>query len=346
LGTKCRWGKAELDTDYTDKHKLLARCLVVGIVFLLVTGAWTPPDPPDVPVQVIALSGPAADSDAELSGLAWYGDTLLLLAQHPEHYAADGDAGAFFALGKAALLAYLDSGDPAPLEPRRVPIIAPDIRASVPGYDGFEAVTFAGDQTYLVIEALRPDGVTFGYLVRGTVAPGLSAITLNLDDRVELPPQTTIGNMGYESIARIGDRLVVFNEVNGAAVNPDPRALVFDLDLNRIADLPMLPLDYRVTDATAGGDDVVWALNTWIPAQRFLATGHENWITPVERLVPLRFAPDGVIAAGMPPVDLALDGLIPRNWEGLARLDDRGFLLVTDQWPGTVLGFAAVCPTP
>jgi hypothetical protein len=337
----CRWGKAELDTDYTDKHRLMARFLVVGIVFLLVTGAWIQPDPPDVPVQTIALSGPAAESDAELSGLAWRGDTLLLLAQHPERYAADGDAGAFFALDKAEVLAYLDSDDPAPLEPRRLPITAPDIRASVHGYDGFEAVTFAGDQIYLVIEALRPDGVTFGYVVRGTVAPGLSAITLNLDSRVELPPQTEIENMGYEGIARIGDRLVVFDEVNGAAVNPDPRALVFDLDLNRIADLPMLPLDYRVTDATAE-DDVIWALNTWIPAQRFLATGHENWITPVEQLVPLRFTPGGVIAAaGMTPVALALDGLIPRNWEGLARLDDRGFLLVTDQWPGTILGFAA-----
>jgi hypothetical protein len=319
----------------------MAIILVLGIVFLLITGAWIQPEPPDAPVQMIALSGLAAEGDAELSGLAWYGDTLLMLAQRPEHYAAEGDAGAFFALEKADILAYLNADDPAPLTPRRVPITAPDIHASVPGYDGFEAVTFARNRVYLVIEALRPDGVTFGYLVRGAVAPGLPAITLSFDDMVELPPQTTIENMGYESIARIDDRLIVFNEVNGAAVNPDPRALVFDLDLNPIADLPMLPIEYRVTDATAAGDGAIWVLNTWIPAQRFLATGHENWITPVERLIPLRVTPDAVAAAGTPPVDLALSGLIPRNWEGLARLDDRGFLLVTDQWPGTVLGFAA-----
>jgi hypothetical protein len=32
-------------------------------------------------------------------------------------------------------------------------------------------------------------------------------------------------------------------------------------------------------------------------------------------------------------------GGLGRNWEGLVRLDDRGFLLVTDLFPGTILGF-------
>ena len=99
-------------------------------------------------MRYIELSGPLADPDAELSGLAWYGDTLLLLAENPNRYAADGYAGMFFALDKADILAYLDATDPAPLEPRPVPMIGPDIRASAPGFDGFEAAVFMGERAF------------------------------------------------------------------------------------------------------------------------------------------------------------------------------------------------------
>ena len=30
---------------------------------------------------------------------------------------------------------------------------------------------------------------------------------------------------------------------------------------------------------------------------------------------------------------------VARNWEGIARLEGRGFLLVTDQFPDTILAF-------
>jgi len=41
-----------------------------------------------------------------------------------------------------------------------------------------------------------------------------------------------------------------------------------------------------------------------------------------------------------PPVELELiDAQTSRNWEGIARLDKRGFLVVTDEHPGTILAF-------
>jgi hypothetical protein len=44
--------------------------------------------------------------------------------------------------------------------------------------------------------------------------------------------------------------------------------------------------------------------------------------------------------SGEPPLQLQLLGdIAPRNWEGLVRLEQRGFLLVTDKYPMTFLGF-------
>ena len=43
-----------------------------------------PPPPQEVPVQVIPLTGPIASPDAQISGMAWYGDTLVILPQYPE----------------------------------------------------------------------------------------------------------------------------------------------------------------------------------------------------------------------------------------------------------------------
>lgn len=42
-----------------------------------------------------------------------------------------------------------------------------------------------------------------------------------------------------------------------------------------------------------------------------------------------------------PPIQLQLIDGVSRNWEGLVRLDERGFLLITDEFPETILAFVA-----
>jgi len=62
----------------------------------------------------------------------------------------------------------------------------------------------------------------------------------------------------------------------------------------------------------------------------------------VERLIPLCYADGRLNLADRAPIQLQLvDAETSRNWEGIERLDDRGFLLVTDKFPGTELGFVA-----
>ncbi len=335
-------------------QKWRVSCLILVVLLWMLSTARAAPRAAaqdEIPVRYIALSGPLADPDAELSGLAWYGDMLLLLTENPNRYAADGYAGMFFALEKADILAYLDATDPAPLEPRPVPVIGPDIRASAPGFDGFEAAVFMGERAFLVIEARLDDGTTYGYLVGGTVEPGLSAINLDFDPMVELPDQSGWRNMGYEGVLVAGEAVVVIYEANGAGVNPNPRALFFDADLNPQGEAAFPPVPFRVTDVAADPAGVYWAMNERFPGfgpdEEDLAALQENEgpthrIFPqVERLLAIEIQADTrtIMLADRAPLYLRLAGPLPRNWEGLTRLDDRGFLLVTDEFPDTLLGF-------
>jgi len=73
-----------------------------------------------------------------------------------------------------------------------------------------------------------------------------------------------------------------------------------------------------------------------------LGSSHSRHAT-VERLVEFDYGDAGVLRTDAAPIQLQLAGdLYPRNWEGLVRLDGRGFLLATDKYPSTLLGFVPV----
>ena len=71
----------------------------------------------ETPVIVIPLRGPASRSNAEISGLAWHGEDLILLPQYP---ARCGNA--LYTLSQQELLDFLDGTQTAPLEPRPIPL--------------------------------------------------------------------------------------------------------------------------------------------------------------------------------------------------------------------------------
>lgn len=310
--------------------------------------------PPEQPVSVIDLRGPAALPDAEISGMAWHGDTLVLLPQYPGWLESKGASGRLFAVTRAALEDALDGVGPGSITPREVPFDAGDIADRVPGFEGFEAVAFSGDRAYLAIEGTEPSGRMAAYLAMADVQGDLAAVKLR-DRRlifVELP--ANLDNMSVESLVVAQDRVIALFEANGANVNPRPQAYTFDLDLQDAALVPFPTIEYRVTDATeAGPDGRFWVVNFYWrgeadllrPAADRLAarygegSSHEVNET-VERLLPMQVRPDGIVAVDAPPVQLELIGdAIPRNWEGVVQLGDRGFVLVTDQFPVTVLAF-------
>jgi hypothetical protein len=60
----------------------------------------------------------------------------------------------------------------------------------------------------------------------------------------------------------------------------------------------------------------------------------------VERLVEFECNGSGIRLTKRPPIPLKLRlDEPPRNWEGIVRLEGRGFLLITDEHPRTILGF-------
>ena len=63
----------------------------------------------------------------------------------------------------------------------------------------------------------------------------------------------------------------------------------------------------------------------------------------VERLIELKIENGAITLTGRAPVYLQLEtGKPSRNWEGIARLGNKGFLIATDKHPETILAFVPV----
>jgi len=301
-------------------------------------------------IQPIALAGEIAQPSAEISGLAWYSDTLILLPQYPSRF-DEGD-GAVFGISSQQIVAYLAGENQQPIEPFAIPIVAPDVK-KIPGYEGFEAIAFHNEQVFLTIE-VNP-GKTYAYLVQGQIAPDLSQMTIDTDKKEIIQSQTGISNMSDEAILVAGSRIITFYEANGKNVNPNPQAHLFNFKLNPQDNLSFPNLEYRLTDATAmDANGRFWVINYFFPgdtklepakdpiAQEYPSSPSHASSEIVERLLEYHFTENGLALTDSPPIWLELE-TEARNWEGIARLevDDfpHGFLLATDKFPSTILAY-------
>lgn len=148
------------------------------------------------------------------------------------------------------------------------------------------------------------------------------------------------------------DSLLTLHEANGQGINAKPIAHRFGADLAPAGTLPFVQVEYRVTDVTAlDGEDRFWAINCFFPgdeklrpeadplAERYGQGPSHARHEQAERLLEFRYKPSGILLVERPPLQLELPSDEARNWEGIARLDGHGFLLATDKFPGTILGF-------
>jgi hypothetical protein len=316
----------------------------------------TPAEPPEpaavlaeVTLQEIALSGPASESRAEISGMAWCGGEVILLPQYPGVF-SDGEAGSVFAIPGDILAEYLSQEDPAPIVPEARPFFQEGIPGAVAGFEGFEALAVFEDRFYVTVEA-SPSGGMQGYLLSGQVLGDCETFLLDAESPLPIAPQADLRNMSDESLVLYQERIYSLYEANGQPVNASPVAHVFTLDLMPLNPIPLEPLPYRITDATTpDAEGLFWVINYFYPGDTHLATAAdpvaaafglgENHLLAdqVERLVALQIQEDGLVWAGVPPIYLSLDGDTARNWEGIVAFQG-GFLLVTDTFPETILAF-------
>lgn len=333
-----------------DRKKPNATAAIINSPTMTISATPTTPLPREQAITVIPLTGPAAESRSEISGMAWYNDTLILLPQYPSRFrTADG---VLFGIKKADILAFLDGSISEPLLPTEIPLIAPQVER-IDGFEGFEAIAFSGDQVYLTIEA-KPS-LMMGYLIMGSINPSLKELHLDLDSLKEIPPQSQIDNMTYEALLVTSNSVLSFFEANGLQNNPSPYAQAFTLAGEHLQSIPMDHLEYRLTDVTPlDSDNHFWGINYFFPGDTKLTPkddplaikhgegpSHAASIA-VERLIQFHYSTDGIAITDTPPIQLQL---LPddeaRNWEALARLDQRGFLLATDKFPHTILAFVS-----
>ena len=308
--------------------------------------------PSEVAVQEIPLSKPASLRSAEISGMAWYQDTLVLLPQYPHRFGEKGQ-GALFALDKSEITAFIQDGNPASLSPKLIVFDDGGLRDTIQGFEGFEAIAFDGDQVYLTIEA-SPHNKMKGYLVSGSIQPDQLEVQLDPGTLIEIPLEKNISNLSDEAIIIYNQKILTFFEANGKKVNPAPVAHQFNLNLELQGDFSFPNIEYRITDAVpSSSEGFFWAINTYFPldenklkpqadllAQRYgQGKTHSENLT-VERLVEFQIQGDQISFVDQPPLQLVLEGdLASRNWEAIALLDNMGFLLATDKFPRTILGF-------
>jgi len=305
-------------------------------------------------VAVIPLKLPERISAAsfEYSGMGWFGDYLVLLPQYPQGKEFTREPN-LFAIAKQDLLAAITDPD-LELPVRDIPIENSDLRSVIKGFEGFESILFVDQNVYMTIESRAGDPM-MGYLIRGVVNGDLESITLDVNSIVELRPFSSELNATFEGMTYWNGSLYVMYEHNSMRNVKQPVAYQINPDLENIREIPFPVISYRITDATIS--DVYgkfWVMNYFFPGDTHLAVDQDSLVEeygegkthaendPVERLVQLQIENDQISRIDQPPTYLQLlDNDIARNWEGLVMLDNLGFLLITDSFPGSVLGF---CP--
>jgi len=306
-------------------------------------------------VEVVPLKLPERVQAAsfEYSGLAWFGDFLVLLPQYPEGRYSSGD-GNLFAISKEDILRAIE--DPEfELPVRDVPIINSNLRNVVKGFEGFESILFFEQDVYLTVES-HGGNPMMGYLIKGVVKGELESVTLDPNSLIELEPLSSAENATFEAITYWDGNLYVIYEHNAKQSDAQPHAYQFDLDLEFEKEIDFPIIDYRITDATISDlNGKFWVMNYFFPGDTHLAVEQDPLISqygqgethasniPVERLVQLQIKDDQILRVDQAPIYLKLLGFnIARNWEGVVMLDELGFLLITDSFPNSQLGFCSI----
>jgi len=288
----------------------------------------------------ITLNGDITNPDQEVSGLAWHNDNLILLPQYPENK--------IYSIPKKQIVELLDSVRTTIL-PKEIKWNSSCVDKQIKGFEGYESIIFNDDTVYVTIEAEKSKKNS-GFIARGII--NSNEIKIDKKSLTKIKTPVTLNNMTYETILIYKNSVFTIYEVNSTKVNKKPVYYQFDKDLKINIIKPFPITEYRITDATEADENgKFWVTNYFWP-------GDYDWLMPnlkytittkkdiksVERLLEFQFVNGEIVRTETLPINIKLSEFgDSRNWEGIVRLDDKGFLIVTDKFPGTILAFI---PTP
>ena len=298
-----------------------------------------------LPIEIL-LTGEATERSLEMSGLAWYNDYLILMPQY-----VNESKPRFYYLKKSTINDWLNGNKEKPLNPSKIDIIMPDYFNSIKGYQGFEAICFIGNKAYLIIETKNNDSMQ-SFIVKGSMDIKSKTLIIDPEKKVEILLPVNIKNMGYESILKYKYRLMVLFEANGINVNSDPKASFYNSSLKQKGHISFPNIEYRITDATELDDQGrFWAINFFWPGEKKRLNPGKDLVLNntvkgethqefehVERLVEFKIDGKNIYKTNSLPIQLKLNQN-SRNWEGVVRMENKGFLMIVDEHPRTILAF-------
>ncbi|MCE2027830.1 hypothetical protein [Sessilibacter corallicola] len=315
----------------------------------LVDNRHTYPTAPETAVKYLPLAEPLIDGDSEMSALTWCGDELMVFPQYPDF--KSGQPAAIFSFTKSVIIdAVKAENSTEGLVPKSIAFEGIDLLETIYGYEGIEAAVCSGDDITLAIETNQLGSQEATVLV-GAKYSGDKIVVHSIGETLLSP--TKLSNKGNESLVQVNGGLLSLHEVNDTRLLNYNESAYF---LNSFEDTesltPVADIPYRITDATMADESGrFWVINYQYQRDTKLVTDKDPiWEKygigeshksrkQVERLVELEFDGNNVFLTDTPPIQIELEGTRGRNWEGIARLDDVGFLLVTDKFPRSLLGF-------
>ena len=295
-------------------------------------------------IEEIYLEGLITDKKQEISGMDWYNERLFLL---PENL-----GGFLFTISKIEILSALGKKNKKPIIPKQTRFLTPDYSKTIPGFDGFEAISFNNDEVFISIEA-EENGIMYGYVAWGEINPRTLEIQIKDENIKKLNTPIQIENMSFESLLFHNENLIMIYEANGLNLQKKVMQTIFSARRNTISYIDFENIEYRITDVTKiDQHNKFWGINYFWPGDekllmpskdfilnRFIEGKSHSQSKAVERLIEFEIKDNKIILSNINPIQLVLDSDNSRNWEAIARLDDKGFLIATDKYPKMILGF-------
>lgn len=298
----------------------------------------------EIAYKDIPLSGLILNPKQEISGLDWYGDHLVLI---PENL-----GGFLYMIQKSEIISAINQKTPKPIKPQQPNFITPDWSKSIAGFEGLEAIAFNGNNVYITLEVKDGDRME-SYLAWGRINPKTKVVVIPEENLLQVNTPIQVKNMTFESILVQDSSVIIFYEANGANLFQSPWQYSISLKDFSQSKIYQPNIEYRITDVTRlNHENRFWAINYhWPGDTKKLKPTTDSIVVKfeegethknsdvVERLIELEIYDDQIQLSGRPPIQLSLDKNNSRNWEGIVRLDNKGFLIATDKYPGMILGF-------
>lgn len=330
-------------------HLILAHLLLISLSSAAISDAAV-----EHAIKAIELSPPLNNRMIEASGLTWCGSKLLVLPQYPERFNEEGKK-SLYSISKNSILAYLAATNPAPLQATRIELHENAIRSRMASFDGYEAIACQGDTVWLSIEAQDQSGVFQTYVVPAEFDHIEKNLSIRTDQIRYVKSQSRMVNMADEAITLTKSHLITLHEVNDKRRVDKPKANRVNVLTGEQDQLEFEHLPFRITDATAINDaNKFWVINYQYSGDEFARDSHDfiakeygqgkshQQYFNTERLIEYKLLEQKIVRTKRAPIQLMMEQDEGRNWEGITRLENTGFLLITDKHPETILGFVEI----